>query len=101
MKSPHDRKPWSMRFIEREPVRFVLAGGLNTATTYARLSGAAADRVRHRIQRDLCRPDKDADVLPACWPSSCSHPGKRNPAKRRHQVCGVNGSASRPEITRC
>ena len=35
MKSPHDRKPWSMRFIEREPVRFVLAGGLNTVTTYA------------------------------------------------------------------
>jgi putative flippase GtrA len=24
-----------MRFIEREPVRFVLAGGLNTVTTYA------------------------------------------------------------------
>ena len=35
MKSPHDRKPWSMRFIEREPVRFVLAGGLNSVTTYA------------------------------------------------------------------
>ena len=35
MKSPHDRKPLSMRFIEREPVRYVLAGGLNTVTTYA------------------------------------------------------------------
>ena len=35
MKSPHDRKSWSMRFIERESVRFVLAGGLNTVTTYA------------------------------------------------------------------
>jgi putative flippase GtrA len=35
MRSPHDRKLWSMRFIEREPVRFVLAGGVNTATTYA------------------------------------------------------------------
>jgi putative flippase GtrA len=35
MKSPHDRKPWWMRFIEREPVRFVLAGSLNTVTTYA------------------------------------------------------------------
>jgi putative flippase GtrA len=35
MKSPHDRKPWSMRFIEREPVRFVLAGGVNAVTFYA------------------------------------------------------------------
>ena len=35
MKSPHDRKPLSMRFIEREPVRFVLAGGLNSVVTYA------------------------------------------------------------------
>jgi putative flippase GtrA len=34
MKSPHDRKLWSMKFIEREPVRFVLAGGFNTVATY-------------------------------------------------------------------
>jgi putative flippase GtrA len=35
MKSPNDPKLWSMRFIERESVRFVLAGGFNTAATYA------------------------------------------------------------------
>jgi putative flippase GtrA len=35
MKSPNDPKLWSMKCIEREPVRFVLAGGLNTVTVYA------------------------------------------------------------------
>jgi putative flippase GtrA len=35
MKSPNDPKLWSMRFIEREPVRYALAGGFNTAATYA------------------------------------------------------------------
>ena len=34
MKSQSDRKSWWMRFIERESVRYVLAGGLNTVTTY-------------------------------------------------------------------
>jgi hypothetical protein len=35
MKSSHDRKPWSIRLIEHEPVRFILAGSLNTVSTYA------------------------------------------------------------------
>jgi putative flippase GtrA len=35
MKSPDDRKPWSLWFIEREPVRYVLVGGLNTVIYYA------------------------------------------------------------------
>src|SRR6476469_709133 len=35
MKSPNDPKLWSMKCIERELVRYVLAGGFNTAATYA------------------------------------------------------------------
>ena len=35
MKSPNDPKLWSMKCIERESVRYVLAGGFNTAATYA------------------------------------------------------------------
>ena len=70
-----------MRFIKHEPVRFVLAGGLNTATTYARLSGAAADRVRHRIQRDLCRPDKDAECYPPAGLVLALTLGKGTPPK--------------------
>jgi putative flippase GtrA len=35
MKSQHDRKPWWSRSIDREPVRFVLAGGFNAVTAYA------------------------------------------------------------------
>jgi hypothetical protein len=29
MKSQLDQKPWSSRFVDREPVRFVFAGGFN------------------------------------------------------------------------
>ena len=35
MKSPHDRKRWLTRIIDRESVRYVLAGGFNNAATYA------------------------------------------------------------------
>jgi putative flippase GtrA len=35
MKLRNDPKLWLMRFIERESVRFVLAGGFRTAVTYA------------------------------------------------------------------
>jgi hypothetical protein len=81
-----------MRFIKHEPVRFVLAGGLNTVTTRAAyLVLLPLIGYRHRVQRDLRRPGKDADVLPACWPSSCS-PREKNPTKRRHRACRVNGS---------
>jgi putative flippase GtrA len=34
MKSAHNQKLWSTRFVEHEPVRFLLAGGLNTTTSY-------------------------------------------------------------------
>ena len=44
-----------MKFIERESVRFVLAGGLNTAATYAAYLVLLLYWVRHRIHRDLCR----------------------------------------------
>jgi hypothetical protein len=72
-----------MRFIERESVRYVLAGGLNTVTTHATYlvllpligyaiahSATYAARVRTRM------------CYRACWPSSCSPPGKRNAAKK-------------------
>jgi hypothetical protein len=90
-----------MRFIERESVRYVLAGGLNTVTTHATYlvllpligyaiahSATYAARVRTRM------------CYRACWPSSCSPAGKRNAAKD-DQACRVNGSESRPEIPRC
>jgi putative flippase GtrA len=35
MRSPHDRKRWLIRIIDRESVRYVLAGGFNNAATYA------------------------------------------------------------------
>jgi putative flippase GtrA len=35
MKSPPDRKQWLTRIIDRESVRYILAGAFNNAATYA------------------------------------------------------------------
>ena len=73
-----------MRFIEREPVRFVHAGRLNTVASYDLVLPLIGYAIAYSVT--YAAWGKKADVLPAYWPSfACSPLGERHPSRKRHR----------------